>query len=170
MKIINGEDKEEDILNKIKLNNQANITLKNDILVEGIGDIKVNLASCCKAVPGDNIIGYITRGNGISIHRSNCQHILDTDERIINVKWNYVINKKYPTDVIIYTKDDDNLVDLVTKASSNNVQIQNISAYNSGNDKIYTITVLVASLENLNKFMNDINNLKFVKSVERMMS
>ena len=90
--------------------------------------------------------------------------------RIINVKWNYVINKKYPTDVIIYTKDDDNLVDLVTKASSNNVQIQNISAYNSGNDKIYTITVLVASLENLNKFMNDINNLKFVKSVERMMS
>ena len=40
----------------------------------------------------------------------------------------------------------------------------------SGNDKIYTITVLVASLENLNKFMNDINNLKFVKSVERMMS
>lgn len=170
LRIINGEDKEEDILNKIKLNNQANITLKNDILVEGIGDIKVNLASCCKAVPGDNIIGYITRGNGISIHRSNCQHILDTDERIINVKWNYVINKKYPTDVIIYTKDDDNLVDLVTKASSNNVQIQNISAYNSGNDKIYTITVLVASLENLNKFMNDINNLKFVKSVERMMS
>ena len=95
---------------------------------------------------------------------------MDTDERIINVKWNYVINKKYPTDVIIHTKDDDNLVDLVTKASSNNVQIQNISAYNSGNDKIYTITVLVASLENLNKFMNDINNLKFVKSVERMMS
>lgn len=168
LRIINNQEKE-NILDKINAFNKNKVILKNDILVEGIGDIKVNLASCCKAVPEDHIIGYITRGNGISIHRSNCQHILDTDERIINVKWNEVINKKYPTDIIIHAKNDDNLVDLVTKATTNNVQIQSIASYNSGTAKIYTLTVLVSSLTDLTKFINDVSALKFIKSVERMM-
>ena len=66
----------------------------NDILVEGMKEIKASISGCCKPVPGDNIIGYITRGFGITVHRSNCKNILDTDERLINVKWND-INKKY---------------------------------------------------------------------------
>jgi len=170
LKIIYDSGEKESLIDKINISNKTKIIPKNDILVEGIGDIKVNLASCCKAIPGDNIIGYITRGNGISIHRSNCKHILDTDDRIINVKWNEVIEKRYPTDIIIYTNENDNLVDIVTKASTNNIQIQSISTMNSGNNKIYYLTVLVKDTTVLNKFINDLMNLKFITIVERMMT
>lgn len=62
-------------------------TIKADVIVEGIDDIKVNIASCYKPVPGDNISGYITKGNGITIHRTLCPNITDETERTIDVHW-----------------------------------------------------------------------------------
>lgn len=58
-----------------------------------MSEIKVSLSGCCKPIPQDNIIGYITRGSGITIHRISCKHITDTEERLINVKWNANIEK-----------------------------------------------------------------------------
>ena len=98
----------------------------SDILVENMSSIKVTISGCCKPIPGDNIIGYITKGAGITVHRSNCKNIMDLDERLINVKWNDNLNKKYPTDLLIYTNEDDILLDIITKASSNDVVIDSI--------------------------------------------
>ena len=168
IKIITKKDKEEEIKNKI--NNPITIkqSSKNDILVEGLDDVKVNLSGCCKPVPGDNIIGYITKGSGISVHRTICRNIIDIDERLINVKWNNKINKKYFTDIIIYTNTKDNLLDIITKASANGVIIDRIETINKSEYKIYSLTILIENVEKLNKFIKDLDNLEFTIKVDRI--
>jgi len=156
-----------DLVDKINETSVKKEFSKNDILVEGIGEIKVSISNCCKPVPGDNIIGYITKGSGITVHRSNCKNIIDLDERLVNVKWNGRVTKKYLTDIIVYTNTDDNLLDIIAKASSNNVVIDSISTLNKSEYKVYNMTILVENREKLDKYIIDLNNLTFVKNVER---
>lgn len=141
---------------------------KNDILVEGMNDIKVNLSGCCKPIPGDKIIGYITKGSGITIHRITCSNISDLSERLVKVRWNSNITKKYFTDIIVHTNTSDNLLDIVTKANANGIGIDSISTINKSQYKIYSITVLVENLDKLNKFITELNNLPFTIEVERI--
>ena len=169
IKIINKPEEEKvDLTTKINETNYNKINFSNnDVLVEGMNEIKASLSSCCKPIPGDNIIGYITRGSGITVHRSTCKNIIDIDERLINVKWNNNITKKYPSDILVYTNAFDNLLDIITKASSSGIIIDSISTINKSDYKVYNMTVLVENKEKLEKFMSDLLNLKFVQKVER---
>lgn len=170
IKIINKKEEEKKDL-QTKINESTyrkdESSKNNDILVEGMSEIKANLSGCCKPVPGDNIIGYITRGSGITVHRTSCKNILDIDERLINVKWNNKVTKKYETDILVYTNTYDNLLDIITKASSSNIIIDSISTINKSDYKVYDMTVLVENKEKLDKFLNDLLNLDFVQKVER---
>ena len=159
--------KEEIILNKTKDKEVILPTLKNDIMVEGIDDIKVNIASCCKPIKGDRIVGYITKGNGITVHRMVCPNVSDLNERLIDVKWNDT-NKKYPTSLLIKSLDNNILMNIVAKTSNTDITIQSIKSLSSGNDYIYQITVLVENKERLVKYMNDLNMIPNVLSVERL--
>ena len=84
----------------IELNNTAKkVILKptsndSDIVVAGIDKVKVNLANCCNPIYGDPIVGYITKGNGISVHRLHCHNLEMLENRTLDVKWNSNINKK----------------------------------------------------------------------------
>lgn len=98
------------------------------------------------------------------------QNIIDIDERLINVKWNNNISKKYSSDILIYTSAYDNLLDIITKASANNIIIDSISTINKSSAKVYSMTVLVENKEKLEKFMNDLLNLNFIEKVEREMN
>ncbi|MGM9876904.1 MAG: RelA/SpoT family protein [Bacilli bacterium] len=169
IKIINKPEEEKvDLTTKINETNYNKTNFSNnDVLVEGMNEIKASLSSCCKPIPGDNIIGYITRGSGITVHRSTCKNIIDIDERLINVKWNNNITKKYPSDILVYTNTFDNLLDIITKASSSGIIIDSISTINKSDYKVYNMTVLVENKEKLEKFMSDLLNLKFVQKVER---
>lgn len=142
---------------------------KNEILVDGLGEIKVSLSNCCKPVYGDDIIGYVTKGSGITIHRSCCHNITSTEERLINVKWNSEIGKKYFTDLLIYTTSMDNLLDIITKAATNNITIDSITTLNKSDYKTYSITIIVENKEKLEKFINDLYNLTEVEKVERIL-
>lgn len=155
-------------LNKIRENKKQ--IIKNDILVEGMNEIKVSLSGCCKPIPGDNIIGYITKGSGITVHRTSCKNIIDLDERLINVKWNETINKKFATDILVYTNADDNLLDIIATSSSCNITIDSVNTLTKSKTKIYDLTVLVENNEKLDKFCKDLNNLKFVTKVERQIN
>lgn len=161
------EPVKKDLVDKINETRVKNEISKNDILVEGIGDIKVSISNCCKPIPGDNIIGYITKGSGITVHRSSCKNVIDLDERLVNVKWNNNVIKKYLTDIIVYTNTDDNLLEIIAKASTNNIVIDSISTLNKSEYKIYNMTVLVENKEKLEKYIIDLNNLSFVKNIER---
>ena len=169
IKIITKKDEEkEDLTTKINTATyQKEDKNNNDILVEGMSEIKANLSGCCKPVPGDNIIGYITRGSGITVHRTSCKNILDIDERLINVKWNDKVSKKYATDILVYTNNYDNLLDIITKASTCNIVIDSISTINKSDYKVYDMTILVENKEKLDKFLSDLLNLSFVQKVER---
>jgi len=155
-------------LNKISDNKKQ--IIKNDILVEGMNEIKVSLSGCCKPIPGDNIIGYITKGSGITVHRSSCKNIIDLDERLINVKWNEYLTKKFSTDILIYTNTNDNLLDIITKASTNNIVIDSVNTITKSEFKIYFLTILVENTEKLEKFQRELNSLKFVEKVERQIN
>ncbi len=169
IKIVNKPEEEKvDIAAKINETNYSKISFSNnDVLVEGMNEIKASLSSCCKPIPGDNIIGYITRGSGITVHRSTCRNIIDIDERLINVKWNDNVTKKYPSDILVYTNTFDNLLDIITKASSSGIIIDSISTINKSDYKVYNMTVLVENKDKLEKFINDLLNLNFVQKVER---
>ena len=162
------ENKVEKKLNKVSDNKKQ--IIKNDILVEGMNEIKVSLSGCCKPIPGDNIIGYITKGSGITVHRSSCKNIIDLDERLINVKWNETSIKKFATDLLVYTNAEDNLLDIIAKATASNLTIDSVSTMSKSDFKIYDLTVLVENKEKLDKFCNELNNLKFVTKVERQIN
>jgi len=165
--IVKPEPVKKDLVEKINESSIKKEISKNDILVEGIGEIKVSVSNCCKPIPGDNIIGYITKGSGITVHRTSCKNVIDLDERLVNVKWNDNINKKYLTDIIVYTNTDDNLLDIIAKASTNGIIIDSISTINKSEYKVYNMTVLVENVTKLDKYIIDLNNLSFVKNVER---
>jgi len=166
-----GEEKskEEYVLDKVLTKETKIVNIKNDILVEGIDDIKVNLASCCKPIKGDEIIGFITKGNGISIHRKTCHNIIDLDNRLIDVYWNPNITKKYATTITIHAELVKNpLLDIITKAANNNVSVETIDTVSRSQVTVYEVTVLVQNTEALNKFITDLYTLDFIKMVERI--
>ena len=166
--IVKEEEKRKKSIN-LKGISKKKQEVDSDILVENMSSIKVTISGCCKPIPGDNIIGYITKGAGITVHRSNCINIMDLDERLINVKWNDNLNKKYPTDLLIYTNEDDILLDIITKASSNDVVIDSIFTLNKSSLKVLSVTVLVKNIDVLDKFCKDLYNIGSVVKIERQM-
>ena len=163
-----NETKEEVILKKVNNKEVVLPNIKNDILVSGIDEIKVNIASCCKPVPGDRIVGYITRGYGITIHRMMCPNVKELEERFIDVHWNSEISKRYPTSILVHTiSKKDILLDIVSKASNNGISIESINNMSSGGTFTYDITVLVDNKNELVNFMSDIKSIQEVKEIER---
>jgi len=121
------DTKEEMILKKVTEKEVNLDSIKADIIVEGIDDIKVNIASCCKPIPGDRIVGYITKGNGISVHRMVCPNVSELEERIIEVSWNNVTTKKYPTTILVHASEENNvLVNIISKTSNSNITVESI--------------------------------------------
>lgn len=168
--IINKESKtkEEIILNKIS-NVDRTINIKNDIIVAGIDEIKVTLANCCKPVKDDDVIGYITKGNGIVVHRTNCHNIIDVDDRIIPIEWNPNSTNKYKTSIVIkMEKKDNTLVNIISKASSSNVTVESINLVNNSEYQTYNLVVLVENVTKLKSFLNELYQMKEVVEVERL--
>ncbi len=160
-----SKSKQEMILENVQNQTVKAPTVKNDILVDGIDDIKVNIAACCKPVPNDRIIGYITKGYGISVHRMVCPNVSELEERTINVKWNQNITKKYPAGLLIHTeKGNDLLLEIISKTTNSNINIKSI---NSINASIYELTILVENKENLVKFIHELETINNIISVER---
>ncbi len=152
---------------KVKIVPKNNDT---DIIVEGIDKIKVNLANCCNPLPGDEIVGYITKGNGISVHRINCLNLEYLDNRMVSVKWNDNIKNKYLTTIIVYIDTSDNvMLEIMQKANSSNISIDNIKTLRKTDVFMYEVDLWVRNLEHLNNFIRDIRALKYVVDVMRIM-
>ena len=164
-----NDTKEEIILRKTQ-DKEVNLdNIKADVIVEGIDDIKVNIASCCKPVPGDRIVGYITKGYGITVHRMVCPNVESLNERIIDVHWNNKISKKYPTTILVHASEERNvLMDIIAKTSNSDISVESIKNIQTSDNHLYHITVLVDSKEKLSKFMNDINSIPNILDVERL--
>lgn len=157
-------DKVTNNMNGVKTNH------KNDIIVSGFDDILVNLASCCKPVFGDEIIGYITKGQGIMVHKKDCINIRDVNERLIDVEWNNdnQEDKQYVTKISIETNGIGNkLVDIVAKATARSINVSGLNEINHNDHIFYDLLVKVPSKEDLDLFISDVKSLPFVESVKR---
>ena len=141
---------------------------KNDIIVDGFDDILVTLANCCHPVMGDEIVGYITKGEGINVHKKDCINIKNLQNRIINVKWNANSeNNSYLTKLTITTNSkNNNLLPIVTKASQRNVIVSSISELNADTNG-YDVTIKVKNNHDLELFIDDLKSLPFVIEVLR---
>ncbi len=171
----NGKTTPNGVINVIEKRDEptpkvVKVTPKNtdaDIIVSGIDKVKVNLANCCNPVFGDEIIGYITKGNGISVHRMNCHNLENMDDRTVDVSWNENNNKRYLAVLLVYTKTSDNhMFDLVQSISMINVNIDGIKTISRDNIT-YELSVYVTGLEQLDKLLVAIKKNSYVEKVER---
>ena len=164
--VINIIIKEDDlpVPKKVKITEKSKDA---DIIVSGIDKVKVNLANCCNPIFGDPIVGYITKGNGISVHRINCHNLESMDDRIVEVNWNTNNNKRYLTCILIYTNDEKNhMLDLVQTISTYNVSVDGIKIMDQNT---YEITCYVSGLEQLEKLIVTLDRNKYVDKIEREM-
>ena len=159
--------KEELVLNKIQNKEIKVDNIKQDVIVKGIDNIKITIAACCNPIPQDEIMGYITKGNGISIHRETCPNIKNTEERLIEVYWNEKTTKKYNVELLIETNNKKNiLMDIISKTTSNNISVLSINMLNE--NIRYKLTIQVEDKKTLDKFIKDLENIKTLKKVERL--
>ena len=139
IKTILGEKEDEKrALEKVLKYSSKTMEASGDIIVDGMDDLKVSFGGCCTPVKGDDVVGYISKGNGITIHRRNCHNICNLNERIINVHWNDNASKKYVTNVIIYTEKKDNLLlDIISKTTSMNVGVKSVNTISNTDYNAY---------------------------------
>lgn len=154
------------LIERVSNNIISKINYKSNVVVAGNDDIRINLAKCCKPVKGDKIIGYITKGEGITVHKKNCENIKDKHERLIEVKWNENVEDYYYSDLAIEVAIGGNyLLDIVQKASIKNVYVESIKAKEYTDKIVYDLTVKIKNNVELNNFINDLYNFSFVKKV-----
>ena len=145
------------------------IKKENDIIVDNIRNIKTNIASCCLPVPGDEIVGYITKNNGISVHRINCINILEKDEKSIPCKWKENTEKKYLSELLIYTKNQENITtNLVNIAVSCNVIIDSFNTISKEKMNTYVLKVYVKNLNDLDNYIKNLYKVKYISNIERV--
>lgn len=157
-------------------NSNNNKNNNNGIRVKGVDNLLVRFARCCNPVPGDKIIGYITRGRGVSVHRMDCQNIsvgADSEEgdRVIEVEWAHSNSANYSVDIEITGGDRRGFLNEVLQAVSETKT--NISAVSGRTDKnkmaIIHMTVLISNTDHLNKVVEKIKQIKDIYSVHRIM-
>ena len=141
-----------------------------DIIISGIDNVRVNLANCCNPVCGDDIIGYITKGNGISIHRVNCHNLDVIDNRMVEAKWNSSVNKRYLSVLLIYSNTALNhMADIIQKMSKLDVNVEGIKTIYKTDVLVYEVMSYVKNLEQLENLIFNLNKEKYVAKVERTM-
>lgn len=172
------EHKEEEIEKKIdELRELKKIAKpkvsKTGIIVKGIDNCLVKLSRCCNPLPGDEIIGYITKGRGVSVHRTdcvNCKELLTEEQRLIDVAWYKENNASYVAELEIYANDRAGLVADVTLAASDlKAKIVSINARTVQNNRVALITigVEVEDIDMLNKVIKAERKVDSVYDVHR---
>ncbi|RGW73134.1 bifunctional (p)ppGpp synthetase/guanosine-3',5'-bis(diphosphate) 3'-pyrophosphohydrolase [Holdemanella biformis] len=139
------------------------------VIVPGVDTIAVSLANCCRPIPGDSIIGYISKGQGVKVHRADCPNIVNEKKRLIPVQWEEGLDERqYEVNLIIHSDDRNYLLsDIVTTLQQCNVYLKHVdSAVDDGN--LEATTKLTVSVKNAAHLQNLISNLKKVRSVNEV--
>jgi GTP pyrophosphokinase len=139
--------------------------------ISGIDDVLVRFGKCCNPVPGDEIIGFITRGKGVTVHTADCQFALDSDpERRIDVAWNRLKTAVLPVKIRVICHDVKGILANITMAITNseaNIASAHVQSTVDGRGE-NTFEVNVTDLGHLQKVMNSIMKVKGVIRVERL--
>lgn len=161
-------------VNKIKQINRENKS-SGGVIVEGIDNCLINMARCCNPLPGESIIGFITRGHGLTIHRRDCKNVpvdiknSPEPERWINARWDGSIKVDARSTLNVYAIDRDGVVlDITTSMAGAHIKIHSINArpINDGNC-LTTMTISVNGKEHLDSIIKMLNRIQGVYMIER---
>lgn len=165
------EDGEKEL--QIEKPKSAKASSNNGILVKGVENVLVRFAKCCNPVPGDEVIGYITRGRGVSIHRRDCPNIeqyLKEPERIVEAEWNVTKDAKFDATINVLANDRTGiLMDITNLLGENKISVKAIQGRTT-RDRIANInlTVEISSTEQLEKIIRKLRKIDSVFEVQRV--
>ncbi|ARN75361.1 GTP diphosphokinase [Oceanicoccus sagamiensis] len=154
---------------------QSAKTNPDDISVRGVGNMLTQFASCCKPLPGDVIIGYVTLGRGVSVHRQDCANVLQLQytepDRIIEVSWGDAPQDTYPVEIEIKAFDRSGLLrDITTMLANARIDVIAVNTLSDKDTHTATmrLTVEITGLEALGNLLAKITRLPNVLSAERV--
>ena len=143
------------------------INYKSDILVEGNSDIMVNIAKCCMPIKGDEIVGFITKGQGISVHKKGCSNVPDNSERVVDVSWNMDASNYYFTNIYVYvTAGFDLLVNIITEVGKLGCIVRSCNTKEFDNKTMYEINIRIKDKVELDNVMKNIRKIPNVIDVK----
>ena len=175
------EREQEEALEKIVKEMQNNQAKKrrteSGVIVKGIDNLLIRLSRCCTPVPGDDIVGFITKGRGVSVHRADCPNIQEGEnaDRLIEVEWEHSetqIRKEYPVDIEVSAFDRPGILnDVMHAVSETKTNILAVTG-RADHDKIATIhlTISISNISGLHKVVEKIKQLPDIYSVHRVIN
>ena len=169
-----GEEQysEQDLVDQI---NKAGATQKksdSDFIVDGLDNPSIKLANCCSPVPGDEIVGYVSKGIGIAVHRALCNNVKNFDEeRLIKVEWGLKKEASYNVNLKLTVSNRDNiLADVINTTTASKAKVnQVLASTNARGEAIIKLKVSIKDLVELEVVIQNLNKIKDVYSIERPM-
>lgn len=172
-KTIKTEDLAEQMVEtQVKSSQKKKTVPENGVVVKGIDNCLVRISRCCNPVPGDDIIGYITRGRGVSVHRRDCSNVTDTidgDNRLIDVSWFSGNNVAYKADITVMANDRTALLMEITNVIGEaKIPLKAINARTTKEQiAIMNLTLEITNTEQLEKIIKKIKKVEGVFEVTR---
>ena len=167
------KDKDEPIVNN-QLKIRPSRKPKQGVEINGIDNVKVRFAKCCNPVPGDDIVGYITRGRGVSVHRSDCPNISDLNKnsRFIDVNWHNEKKASYQAEIQVKGNDKPGLLTEITKMlSDSNLLVSSLNARtNKEKLALINLTLEIKNVEQLTSLMKKMKELDGVIDAYRVIT
>ncbi|MBL4671497.1 MAG: bifunctional (p)ppGpp synthetase/guanosine-3',5'-bis(diphosphate) 3'-pyrophosphohydrolase, partial [Arenicella sp.] len=168
-------DDDEQLEISFKADRAANDNIKpNDMTIHGVSDLMTTLAKCCQPVPGDRVLGFVTRGAGITIHRELCPNILyqqhEAGERVVEVNWGHDEERVYPMTVLITAFDRKGLLrDVSTVFADEKINVLEMSTNTDCKSQTVQMESLVevTSFEAMSRLLAKLDHLPNVLAVKR---
>lgn len=158
----------------LKINSQSSSAVRDltsSVEVLGVGDLLTNLAKCCSPLPGDDIVGYITRAKGITVHQLGCENIQKEQdrERVVEVNWGKS-KSYYPVRISIHSWDRVGLLrDLTAAVASEKINVNDVVSKNQNDGTAFVnLDIFISSIEQLSKIFAKIEEVQGIISVERI--
>ena len=146
------------------------INYKSDILVEGNSNIMVNIAKCCMPIKGDEIVGFITKAQGISVHKKGCANVPNNSERVVDVSWNMDASNYYFTNIYVYVASGfDLLVNIITEVGKLGCIVRSCNTKEFDNKTMYELNIRIKDKEELDNVMKSIRKIHNVIDVKEEM-
>jgi len=144
---------------------------KTGVTVKGVDDILIKFGKCCQPVPGDSITGYITRGYGVTVHRTNCVNALKMNpDRQIDVEWSVDTADTYPVKILVRSYDRVGLLaDITANISKNGANILSANTETRHSKIVDSLfTIAVENIDHLNRVLSAIRKVKHIQDVRRV--
>ncbi|TVP96799.1 MAG: bifunctional (p)ppGpp synthetase/guanosine-3',5'-bis(diphosphate) 3'-pyrophosphohydrolase [Acholeplasmatales bacterium] len=169
-----GEEKQKDkeLMELINRKGQHSVKSELNVVIDGLDNPSLKLSNCCTPIPGDRIIGYVSKGTGIAVHRARCNNVQNLPEgRTIEVHWGHDASQIYTVNLKILVHNRDNiLAEIINSVTAQHAKVSQVAAStNKRGEGVIKLKVGVHDKTELDRVISNLNKIKDVFSIERLM-